>query len=431
MFTGIRDLPKKDKATEQDRHEGDLSLLLVRDGGTILQKDKYQEIIRQYPKLLSITHERYEKLCLSLLKNFAEYVQELPETRGGYFSFKGGILEHALTRTKIGLTLLRSYFIPGDEDNKSSLTEPQTLWAYAIFSAGILQGVGKLLVDLNIKHRDSTTGNDRQWLVTDGSLNSLGAKYYRYDFGASFPETFRNRVSMLLARQIMPEDGFNWIASDKDVFAIWLSLLDDDTQGARTLGPILWMADDWAINQYFDETNVHSYLTDKHHDKKSSLSQMKNATDSKLGRNFLKWVKKSIASGKISLANGPIHHVPGGVMITKDAMSLYVKESTSTKNWRSIQTALSGMGIIRVGPNNLIFESYMKKNNKNVISGMVVRNTSMILTDDMKKNSNPNDYVKITESSKQPKKMISPDGKLVDKAPKQEAFKAPSGPKSK
>lgn len=424
MFSGIKNVIKQQ---EKDTHEGDLNLLLVRDGGTILQNDKYQEIMRQYPKLVGLKHERYETHCLALLKNFAEFVQDLPETRGGYFSLKGGVLEHSLQRTKIGLTLLRNYFI-ADEENSGELSEPQKLWAYAVFSAGILQGVGKILVDMNIKYRTSAADKDINWGVLDGSMRNLGGKYYRYDFGASFPEPFRNRVSMLLARQIMPEEGFKWLASNKDVFAIWLSLLDDDTSGGRTLGPILWMADDLAINHYFDEMNIHSYTTDKNKDQ--SFSKLKGDPNAKIGKDFIKWVKKSIASGKISVGNGPVHHVPGGVLLTKDVMSIYVKESSYTKNWRSVQTALTGMGIVRVGPLNQVFESYMKKNNKNVISGMVVRNTSMILTDDVKKKTTPGDYVKITESKKPADKMIARDGKFVDKTEKAEN-KASAAPGSK
>jgi Putative helicase len=412
MFNSNKDNAPKENSNKD--HDGDLNLLLIRDGPTILQKEKYQEMIRQYPSLLSITHQRYEELCLSLIHNLAEYVQDLPETRGGYFSFKGGILEHSLSRTKIGLNLLRSYFIPVDEKNRSKLSTPQTLWAYAVFSAGMLHGIGKICLDMNIKFRRQAHDQDEEWSILSGPMRSLGAKYYRYEFGASFPEPFRNRVSMLLARQLMPKAGFDWLASDKDVFAIWLSLLDDDSLGGRLLGPILWMADDLAINRYFDEANIHSYNTDKSAEK-SSFGKLKGSNESKLGRDFIKWIKSSIASGKISLKDGPVRHVSDGVLVTKDAMSIYVKESSYTKNWRSVQTALTGMGIVRVGPLNQIFESYMKRHNKSVISGMVVRNTSMILTDDLKQKNSPTDYVKVTETKVQKAQVIAPDGKFQAK----------------
>jgi hypothetical protein len=247
---------------------------------------------------------------------------------------------------------------------------------------------------------------------------SLGDKFYDYDFVANFPDTFRNRVSMILARQIMPPEGFDWIASDPDLFAIWLALLDDDSHSAKTLGPILFMAEDLTIKEYFDEVFAMVHYDQNPDSKKDkSFSELKGKGDldpKKLGRKFLKWVSDGIKSGKISLADGPVHVVPGGVLITQNALHIFTKENPNVKNWNAVQTVLSGMGITKKGPLNQVFEAYMKQHNKTIITGMVVKNHAMLIPKEILKKVNPNDYVKVSEIPKLPEKSIAPNGKLIN-----------------
>ena len=109
-----------------------------------------------------------------------------------------------------------------------------------------MQGIGKVTVDLHVELYDRSHRHLKEWSPLEGNMVTSGANY-KYDFDNPFPDDFRNRATILLARQLMPEEGFRWIASDKDLFAIWLALLDEDHRGARNLGPILWRADALCI----------------------------------------------------------------------------------------------------------------------------------------------------------------------------------------
>jgi len=423
MFKGIQDVMHK--KPKEDDTSLDLSLILVKKSIELLQDDKLIEITQKYPALLSLSSENYDSLCKPLIKHFAEFVQDLPETRVGYFSLKGGILEHALNRAAIGLTLLRSYFLPGGEES-APLSQPQTLWAYAIFTAGILQGIGKIAVDLHVELYDRNKKHLKEWSPFDGSMLGQGT-YYKYDFDTPYPDDFRQRSCLLLARQLMPEEGFRWIASDKDLFSIWLSLLDDDQRGGRNLGPILWRADALVIQQYFEDTNFlrdPTAILDKGKFAKfaegitsAEAEGLGTKKDTDIGAAFMKWIKTQVESKKISLGSGPVISVPGGVLLSNDSFKLFVRENPHFKNWQAVQTAFTGLGIHRVGGNNEIFQRYIRLHDKTTVSGILVTNKSLLLPKSMAGQAAGSAYVKAPGAATFTSQYIATNGTLSSQIP--------------
>ena len=73
----------------------------------------------------------------------------------------------------------------------------------------------------------------KQWNPLLESLNNVGS-YYTYEFQKDGDIEFRRRLNLLIAKAIMPPSGFNWIASNPEVLAIWLALLNEDQASAGT-----------------------------------------------------------------------------------------------------------------------------------------------------------------------------------------------------
>ena len=215
----------------------------------LLSQEKRRSLLTQIQQHCALEDARFKSLVQGLLDNLVTYVQSLPETQNSFYSKAGGLLDHALHRTEAALELFNQILLL-DSDKQPS--EDQKLWQYALLSAGLLKGLGKLYDEYEINLYDGHGQWLKKWNPLHESLSSLG-KYYDYVMQAEGDPQFRKRLNLLLARQIIPSSGFSWIASNRQVFAIWLALLNEDLAGAGTLGDILSRADALALQRYFQE----------------------------------------------------------------------------------------------------------------------------------------------------------------------------------
>ncbi|MBS0357944.1 MAG: TraI domain-containing protein [Proteobacteria bacterium] len=355
MFQGIQGIIQK--AIQAKPIDPNMHLILPAE--SLLSHEKRQTQIQKFQLLLSLSDTDFDRLAHSLICQFAEFVQHLPETRHSYYAHKGGLLDHALDRTAIALPLCRNYFLPNEKDPTSNqLTKAQALWAYAVFSASLLHDVGRVLVDLKISLYSRNAEFVKHWNPCEGLMLSQGA-FYKYDFEPNFPETFRRDVTKILARQLMPKDGFNWIASNKNVLMLWLAMLDDNTRTGSTLSPILPWADRQAIFQYIEkhmQDRPPKELKDSLGLKKDSsfLGYFSNpktdTTDLALqdlaGVEFLRWVREGLGSEKLNLNKAPLGYTANGVIISADAFKLFSKENIQYKNWQAVQDSFMKLGIV-------------------------------------------------------------------------------------
>ena len=113
----------------------------------MLLEDRRQELLQKITEFCALEPSRFEGLCSSLIHNLINHCQSMPETSNSYYAMSGGFLDHALNRTEAALDLFRQYVVKEDGHD---LSEVQKLWVYALFSAGILQGIGKLQIDYRI-----------------------------------------------------------------------------------------------------------------------------------------------------------------------------------------------------------------------------------------------------------------------------------------
>ena len=345
----------------------------------LLSQTKRQQLCVKYKHLLSFSEENFQQFAQPLLNNFAEFVQLLPETRNSYYSKTGGMLDHALERSYSALEKCRAYFLPG-KTKTGVLTQPQTLWAYTLFSAAIFYGIGKIITDLSVELTDKYGKLIGQWHPLNGSMLKQSS-HYNYDFKPPGDDAFKRRLTLLLARQLMPESGFRWIATDNEVLRIWLALLDGDVEGSGTWGPILIQSDAEAIISFFHtlEPSPGTYSADgaQFTDINSMFST--DSTDHGKGaeavntvKAFLEWLNKTIESGKLNMGQAPLHSVPGGLLMTEEVFKLFSKASSTYKNWQSVQAYFTGMGLHRMGPSDKPVLSYIHLLDKSKVEGVLV-----------------------------------------------------------
>ena len=213
-------------------------LTRITPASLLLGEEKREALMGQIRELCALEEVSFDSLCLSLIHNFINHCQNLPESTS-YYSQLGGVLDHALHRTEAALSLFQQFLVL---DAEAELSEEQKLWQYALLSAAVLQGAGKLFVDYIVGLYDNNGQFLKTWNPLLENFTTVGS-YFSYEFQEEADEEFRRRLNLLIARLLMPASGFAWISSNPKVLAIWLALLNEDTYAAGTLGAILVRAD--------------------------------------------------------------------------------------------------------------------------------------------------------------------------------------------
>ena len=368
---------KKDTSTSR-KSVKDLTRLQVAE--KLLRENRRESTLATIRKTLHLDDVRYESLAQNVLNLLVNYYQSLPESTVSFYQHSGGLLDHALQRTEAALSIFQNYL---QADEQGCYTEIQKLWQYALYTASLLQGIGKLYIDYTVTLYDSQGGALKNWNPLQESLLSYGS-YYDYEFNRTGDEALRRRLNIILARQLMPISGFNWIASDEKVLAVWLALLNEDMYSAGTLGCILDTADAIAIQREMDRIFKHlgggrlprvnrlGAFNDRPQD---AVSQFEQQT----GIEFIQWVKSSLASGALMINKPPLFVVPGGLLMSVDIFKLFVRENPQYKNWQVVQKGFISLGLHENAVDGSLISKFEQHKNQHLITGITLGANSAVV----------------------------------------------------
>jgi len=257
IFKGMHELigrsPKKSMAAEKAMLHKDPIPILQAD--QLLQTEKRQQVLADLRSLLSLPDEEFNYWFQSVIDNFAEFVQNLPETERSYYAGIGGMLDHALERASLSLFLCRTYLLPEDA-TLASVGENEMVWVYAVFTAALLFDVGKVAINHLVTLTDESGKTIKTWLPYAGPMTQEEASHYVFGFSENHTEHMRWMITPLLARQILPAEGFNWIASDNDVLESWLALLSDEHRQVGSILTVIRLADAQLLESFFTDKKI-------------------------------------------------------------------------------------------------------------------------------------------------------------------------------
>jgi len=363
-------------------------LMKISTPDQLLADAKRQELLHKIMESSALDNSRFDSCCMTLLNNFVNHCQHLPETANSYYALPGGLLDHALNRTEAALNLVRQHLIQEGAD----VSEEQKLWVYALFSAAILQGIGKLQIDFKVDLYDHNGQSLKQWNPLLESMFAVG-HHYQYEFQQAHEDDFRRRLNLMLARQLMPASGFAWIASNPQVLAVWLALLNEDWESAGTLGALLIRADAIAIQRYFSEFMVRHATA--HGGRGNRISTFVDSTPEStddlerlIGIEFIQWLANALENGKVMVNKSPLFIVPGGMLMSVDMFKLFVREHPDYKNWQAIQNGLLALGMHRVGADGNYVSRFEQKGTKQMHTGVVLADYAVALPNEMKTYNN-------------------------------------------
>lgn len=357
-------------------------LLPMNTAVQFLMENKRPALLEKIKSYSGLDANAYESLCHNLIANLISYCQNLPDPSNSYYAQAGGLVDYALNRTEAALGLFQEFMVVGSE----GLSEEQKLWQYVLYSAAILQGIGKLFVDFQINLFDVNGHLLKQWNPLLESLNNIGS-YYNYEFQQEGDIDFRRRLNLLLAKAIMPVRGFNWIASDKEALAVWLALLNEDQGAAGTLGAILIRADAIAIQRYLAELFAKSSLGrssgpfGRAGTFSGGVPESLVGKEQAIGAQFIQWMIKSLESGLIMINKAPLWMVPGGLIMSAEMFQLFVREHPEYKNWQAIQKAFASLSLHRLAPDGSLQSRFEQTQNQQMHHGIVFADYGVVLSD--------------------------------------------------
>lgn len=257
MFKGMKYILNNKKAPKHEKQNelfAESPVTPILPANEILVTEKRQKILQEVRALLSLSDDEYNTWFASVINNFAEFVQNLPETSRSYYAGIGGLLDHALERASLSLFLCRTYLLP-QETTLAALDAPEMLWVYAVFTAALFLDMGKIATHHTISITDAEGNFVKTWLPYSGAMTAQGT-HYVYAFNKDNHELMRHLVTTLLARQTLPQEGFNWIASDPEVLQSWLAMLSDEQRQVGSIMTVIPIADAQLLEGYFTDRKV-------------------------------------------------------------------------------------------------------------------------------------------------------------------------------
>ncbi len=251
-----------------------------------------QYYLQQVMPFTGLPSEHYEEFYIQFINNFVEFVQVIPITIDDVLS---SLLNQGLVR---GLNVLNQFII---EHPEAPLIE-----RYAAFTAAVLLDIANIVTQYKIYITDQEGNFIKRWDVFASSLvRDDEAEFYKIIPLLGYYQRAKNNLVLLLAKQIIPESGFSWLASKLVVFIDWLEALKgEDGEGTTRFKLVL-------------EHYLHSETQGVARDLPSTEVQQMDSSATHLADSFMSWLRQSIRLGKISI-NSPdafVHMTREGVFI--------------------------------------------------------------------------------------------------------------------
>lgn len=276
MFRGMQQVLNKLRKKSDDTIIEEPGITTVHPASVLLATERRQQILQELKSIINLSDSDFNKVFMTVINNFAEFVQELPETQTSYFAHQGGILDLSLERTLMTMHMCRTYLLTGDE-TLNTLSAYEMLWVYAVFTASLLLDVGTIATKQSISLFNAEGLFIKIWSPYSGSMIGQG-EGYRFEFLQENLDHLRNLVAPILARQIMPEGdifddsdgddgssgshlptGFLSIASEPKILEAWLAMLSGDMRASGTLLSIISIIKAQMEAGYFIEGKATNY----------------------------------------------------------------------------------------------------------------------------------------------------------------------------
>lgn len=326
------------KVDSPEKPTSDVKLIPILKADQLLGNLRSQSWLNKIKSYLNIPDPHFEALYVELIEKFAAFVQIFPATTEGKL---GSLLSDGLARAILALKNLY------ESDPEKIIEDPR--YPYAIFSAALLLNIG-YVTNTKITISDSEGRFIADWLPYQGDLVGKG-EYYKIHRYAQVPPHLHRHTTTILARQIMPEVAFLWLAEDARLFHMWLSLLNGDRASVGSLEFILSITREEMENAFGPEALL-------------SIEEIEltRPLETQEAENFLHWLQAEIEKGNI-----PINTPDANVVVLQEgvfiSMNLFKEfcSAYSSQHYTVLMKAFNHLGLTELSGSDFKFLQYFEK----------------------------------------------------------------------
>ncbi len=350
-------------------------ILPVLPSAELLAPGRHQALLQQVFDMSQLDRDTFSLLYDPVINNFTEFVQLLPTTVEGVLS---SLLNESLAR---GTLAMRAYTVEyGDE------IDP--LMNYAAFTAGLLREVSKVVTLYRVVLCKKKGDYIDDWYPFGGPMGQHAEFYKIYPLAPVY-QRLDVSITPMLARQLMPKEGFDWLTADLLVFADWLDALQGEGGFGGKLCHIFGLMkreDLFNLIESLPQIDVEMLLSE----------------DTQHGEAFYEWLKNGIDSGeiKVNSSESGVHIVTDGVFLegTKIFHQFSLLSSAAVNDKVVFQQFGNLMGIVLKSSYDGLNAQYFSKNTAqsvaqgkgfagsmgrrqgSMLSGMLVSDKARIIT---------------------------------------------------
>ena len=333
-FTMIFKTTKQKKAKPQYRGS---SLFPVLSADKLLASDKKQIVLEKIQTKIDFPSHYYQLLYGNLLHDFAEFVQLIPARTYGKL---GQLLNDGLHRGLLALQICA-------EEDKSPL------FTYAVFTVALLENIGivptQQIVILSNKRGEFI----KEWQPVFGSMALFG-DYYKLRFTGRRWINLKHYLTPILAQQLLPELGLQWLLTDKHLYELWLAILYGDDKTGWAIKIILQLIDERLddLRKELDFEDVDVPITEP--------------KETEAGEKFLEWLIDGLDDGtiKVNEKDAFVHIVDEGVLLEYPGIfRLFTEIYPGARDWTVpvLQSHYNALGLAKLSGYDYRFEQFFSK----------------------------------------------------------------------
>lgn len=313
---------KMDKKAVQNYTEA--TLFPVLRVNHLVPKSDRMRFLAKLNETLQLPTEHFQALYSDLLDRFIEFVQILPSLYGGYL---GSLIFESMHRAHMAIQLLYD-----TADNR-----PDPLYAYAVFSMALLLDVNRVMSSQKVVISDDLGNYLVDWCPFNGSMVGQG-EYFKIREYHGHGEAFLHSVNPLLAQKVMPDVGLAWLASDSQIFDMWLQVLTGHEEWAGPLGQLLKL-----LRKLLAELGLLGEIDARLVDVEGWQPEASAGAEQ-----FLKWLKDGLEDGSISVnkEDSLVHVTDEGLWLqVPEIYHAFNKTYASFRDWHVLQAHFNNLGL--------------------------------------------------------------------------------------
>lgn len=276
----------------------------------LLKAKGRRKVVDQIRTQCGAPTEYFNALYKELIDNYVEFVQNLPMVKNHRLCR----LDRQLHIASLALSLREPYVLAGQLLNRTTDAE-KALWNYVVFSSLLLGRLGEIVKQYDVILCNEKGVFQKVWEPFIGSMNGQG-DHFKIRGIHNKSSRIDEQLNVLLAKQLMPEDGYLWIASYPEALEEWiLGLQGSGEEGAGGLVAEFyavlekWLLEQNKVRELEDKELYDEYLEELleqyilEHDQSADFTSLYSGEPSEtmMGERFYQWLRDGVQNGSISV----------------------------------------------------------------------------------------------------------------------------------